>query len=237
MFIRLIILFTAFIYFFFSCKTKEVQKVVEEIPEEVEVLEEDIETNREKKIATIVSRLDSIHRELDWRKLKHNLYINKNKEIGFQIPYATEVGVTVSYITHIAFEEKEISLHKIIDTVTFTHIGSTFYKDKNHIYHYYDMAYGGKFYIYNKADYSSFKVLGDNYAKDKNYIFGERAGILNHVDYKTFRTTKGSGPYAKDKNGYYFWDELIYTNKEIENVFGKKSISVKELSNLLRNNN
>ncbi len=231
------ILFVVIFNLFVSCNTKEIEKAIEKSPEEVEVLGEDIETNREKKIENIVSKLDNVHKELGWRKIKHNLYINKNKEIGFQIPYTTEIGVTVSYITSITFEEREMPLDKIMDTVTFNHIGSTFYKDENHIYHYYDMAYGGKFYIYNKADYSSFKVIGDNYAKDKNYIFGERAGILGHVDYNTFMTTKESGPYAKDKNGYYFWDELIYTNKEIEDIFGKKSISVKEFSNLLRNNN
>ncbi len=32
---------------------------------------------------------------------------------------------------------------------------------------------------------------------------------MDSVDYKTFKTKKGCGCYAKDKNGIYFWDFKI----------------------------
>jgi len=43
------------------------------------------------------------------------------------------------------------------------------------------------------------------YVKDKNQIFDMRAGILENVDYKTFKIKKGlTGCVAKDKNCYVF---------------------------------
>ncbi|WP_103863783.1 DKNYY domain-containing protein [Aquimarina sp. I32.4] len=186
--------------------------------------------NREERMQNIVDRLDSINASLEWKKLRCGLYINKNKEIALQIPFATEIGRTVNYINHIENNESDRLLTDLVDTLSFKHIGSTFYKDKNHIYHYYDMAYGGRFYMYDIADHATFRVLGDHYAKDKNNIYGERAGILEKVDYSTFTSQKGAGPYAKDKYGYYFWDDLIITHKELKNKYHKSNLSVKEFS-------
>ncbi len=91
------------------------------------------------------------------------------------------------------------------------------------------MSGGGSFYIFEKADYETFQILGDCYAKDKNHIFEMRFGILTNVDYKTFKTKKGlTGCVAKDKDGYIIWGERV-NEKEIDDEYLKKSIE--ELEN------
>jgi hypothetical protein len=72
------------------------------------------------------------------------------------------------------------------------------------------MSGGGSFYIFDDADYKTFEILGDCYAKDKNHIFESRAGILTQVDYASFKTKAGiSGCVAKDKNGYIIWGDRV----------------------------
>ncbi|MBJ2174824.1 DKNYY domain-containing protein [Aureibaculum sp. A20] len=189
--------------------------------------------SREDKIMNTIERLDSINLALDWNLIKDKLYRNNKGQLGFQIDYATEVGNTKNYITQ--FCDSESTLNEIIDIKSFDYLGSTFYKDKNYIYHYFDMAYGGRFSIYSIADYNTFKVIGDHYAKDKNHIYGERAGQLKNIDYNTFTSEVGAGPYAKDKFGYYFWNELIMTHDELYKKHKRKSISTREFSKLIKN--
>ena len=189
--------------------------------------------SREDKIKNTIERLDSINMALDWKLIKDKLYRNNAGQLGFQIDYATEVGNTKNYITQ--FCDSESTLNEIIDIKSFEYLGSTFYKDKNNIYHYFDMAYGGRFTVYNSKDYATFHVIGDHYAKDKHHIYGERAGVLKNVDYKTFTSEIGAGPYAKDKFGYYFWDELIMTHEEFYKKYKLKSTTLKAFSKIIQN--
>ncbi|QCX40437.1 hypothetical protein FF125_19035 [Aureibaculum algae] len=189
--------------------------------------------SRDQKIKNILTELDSINASFQWKLIKDNLYINKKGQLGLQIDYATEVGNTKYYISN--FTDNDQSLNKVIDTASFIHLGSTFYKDKNNIYHYFDMAYGGRFTVYNSKDYATFHVIGDHYAKDKHHIYGERAGVLKNVDYKTFTSEIGAGPYAKDKFGYYFWDELIMTHEEFYKKYKLKSTTLKAFSKIIQN--
>ena len=156
--------------------------------------------------------IDSVNRGLNWLHIKHNLYKNKNGDFGFREMISLGEGTppVVNYITKLGFNEGK-ALSKIIDTATFTDLGSSYYKDKKHIYQYYSMLGGGSFYINADVDYKTFEVIGDVYAKDKNHIYLDRIGIMKNADYKTFKTAVGIGPYAKDKYGYYSWDEKIDT--------------------------
>lgn len=154
---------------------------------------------------------DSINKSLNWKKLNCGLYINKNDEIGFKdlrVIGGDRLITEEYYITRLGFNEGE-KLSKIVDTTTFKELGNTYYKDRNHIYHFYGMAGGGSFYIFDEADYETFEILGDCYAKDKNNIYEMRSGKLDSIDYKTFKTIVGPGCYAKDKNGYYSWGTKI----------------------------
>jgi hypothetical protein len=161
--------------------------------------------------------IDSVNKSLNWQLVKHNLYKNKNGELGFRelVSLGEGTAPVATYITKFGFNEGN-PLNKTIDTATFTDLGSRYYKDKNYIYQHYTMAYGGSFYVNTDVDYKTFEVIGDVYAKDKNHIYEERTGIMEKADYKTFKTAVGIGPYAKDKNGYYSWGEKIDTlNQDI----------------------
>lgn len=113
------------------------------------------------------------------------MYINKNNEIGFKFRMVLGFGeYTTGYRTYLCCCEEGKLIKSVIDTTTFRYLGSTFYKDKKHIYHYYDMAGGGRFYIYKGVDHAFFRAIGDS--------------------------------YAKNKIGYFFWDELVYTRKGLK---------------------
>ena len=168
------------------------------------------EAQREGRLLAYKKHRDSVNQVAKWKELKCGLWINRFGDIGFKANEAFRGEYMLDrYFTIFGLEvEKEIPLKSIIDTTSFRYLGSAFYKDKNNIYHHYTMADGGYFHVYDIADHATFRVVGGVYAKDKNHIFDERHGILEHVDYKTFRTAKGFA-FAKDKHGYYFWDELI----------------------------
>lgn len=156
--------------------------------------------------------IDSVNKSLNWKLIKHNLYRNKNGDIGFQENRSLGEGTitVIDYITKFGFNDGK-PLKSVIDTATFEDLGSSYYKDKKHIYTYYGMLAGGSFSIDSIVDYKTFKVIGDTYAKDKNHIYADRMGIMEDADYKTFRTKVGIGGYAKDKKGYYYWGQKIDT--------------------------
>ncbi len=223
-----------------SCPTFELGKKLNETnsKKEIETVKSDSNTDSDNDLKKYLAKIDSTNTVLNWKKLKCGLYINKDNEIGFKFNMVVGIshnGYTTAYRTYLCCDEDSKPLKSIIDTTTFKHLGSTFYKDKRNIYHYYDMAGGGRFSIYEGVDYATFRVLGDSYAKDKDHIYGERAGILEKVDYRTFETLKGAGPYAKDKNGYYFWDDLIYTKQGLKDSIRLSTSSyAKDFYNLLK---
>jgi len=204
-----------------SCPSLELGKRLDDATskKEIESVKSDEITDSDNDLKKYLVKIDSVNLALNWKKLQCGLYINKDDEIGFKFNMVVGIrhdGYTTAYRTYLCCDEESKSLKSVVDTTTFKHLGSAFYKDKRNIYHYYDMAGGGRFSIYEGVDYKTFKVIGDSYAKDKEHIYGERAGILESVDYKTFTTLKGAGPYAKDKIGYYFWDDLVYTKQGLK---------------------
>ncbi len=173
----------------------------------------------------IKASIDSANLALEWKHLKCGLWINKNGDIGLKD--SEVIGLegqiwTEYYITHLGYD---VPLKDVIDTLTFRELGSTFYKDKKHIYHFYAMAYGGTFNIYEEADYNSFIVLNDFYAKDKNSIYEMRKGKLDDVDYATFRTSKEAGNFAKDKYGYFQWGDRI-SKEDLQDPEIQKGIKI-----------
>jgi hypothetical protein len=143
-----------------------------------------------------------------WKELDCGLYESNNGDLALKTQAETEEGIIMDkFITELCCDE--VSLKTTIDTTSFKKLSSSYYKDKNNVYIYFTMSDGGNFWILEEADVASFEVLGDCYAKDKEKIFDNRARILDSVDYDSFNTTQGIGCYAKDKNGYYFWDQHI----------------------------
>lgn len=168
------------------------------------------------------SRIDSINKKLDWKKTNYDLWKSKNGDLAIKTQAGNEQGIDIErYITQ-CFEGEEIK--NVVDTLTFKYLGSSFYKDKKNVYTHYSMLDGGNFWIVEQADAKTFEVIGNScYAKDKNYIYGERAMQMNSIDYKTFKTCDACSCYAKDKNGYYFWDSKIDLN-DVDDEETKKII-------------
>lgn len=185
---------------------------------------EEIETEH---YLNIKNNRERITTSLQWKKLRCGLYINKNGVLGFKdyrVIGSERLVTEEYYITKLGFDEGK-PLQAIIDTATFYELGNTYYKDKDHIYHFYGMAGGGSFYIFDEADYTTFEILGDCYARDKNSIYEMRSGKLDSVDYHTFKSILGQGCYAKDKNGYYSWgtkiEERFLNDSEVKEVIKK----------------
>lgn len=196
---------------FVSCKKSDEKK----IPVETE-------SSRISMIKDYKSRIDSINKSKNWTVTSYGLWKSNDGNLGLKTEEGTENGIEITkYITELTDGR---SLVDVIDTTSFKYVGSSFYKDKNHVYTHYAMADGGNFWIVDNADTKSFEIVGDCYAKDKNNIFTERNMNTDTIfDYRSFRSCKDCGCFAKDKNGYYFWDQRLNL-QEIDDEEIKKNI-------------
>lgn len=164
--------------------------------------------SRLEKIKIHKRETDQYNQSLGWKKTSFDLWRSKNGDLAIKTKAGSDVGISIDqYISEMADSGKPIKY--VIDTVTFRYVGSSFYKDKNHVYTHFVMAHGGNFWIVQGADPQTFESLGKCYAKDKNNIYGERAMKMDSMDYATFKTCNECNCYAKDKNGFYFWDDKI----------------------------
>ncbi|AUC76402.1 DKNYY domain-containing protein [Olleya sp. Bg11-27] len=179
-----------------------------------------ITDNRTEHASQLISRIDSINKLLNWKKTKSVLWTSKNGDLAFKTFGGIQEFITAVYIKTLS-EGKPLA--DVIDLNTFKHLGSAFYKDKNNIYTFYEMAGGGRVWILKDADLKTFRTIGECYAKDKNYIYGERAMKMDAVDYKTFKTCKSCGCYAKDENGYYYWGNKI---EDINTITNKETLAI-----------
>ncbi|MCA9583559.1 MAG: DKNYY domain-containing protein [Myxococcales bacterium] len=95
--------------------------------------------------------------------------------------------------------------------------GSSYYQDKNNIFHHFEMAHGGRLDVVSKVDRLSFRVINDCYARDKDAIYTDRSAKVHGADLDSFHTSEGiEGCYAKDSKGYFFWDERISPNDKLD---------------------
>ncbi|WP_298137107.1 DKNYY domain-containing protein [Flavobacterium sp.] len=200
-----IFLISFFIFFLFSCKNSKHEKSNPK--------KDSVWNARVEKINYYKSKTDSLNKILNWKKTNYGLWKSKNGDLAIKSQASNEQQIDIEkYITQLCCEGKEIK--DVVDTLTFKYLGSSFYKDKKNVYTHYVMSDGGNFWIVEMADAKTFEVIGKSCsAKDKNYIYGERAMKMDSVDYKTFKTCDDCSCFAKDKNGYYFWDSKIDLNE------------------------
>ncbi len=102
-----------------------------------------------------------------------------------------------------------------IDNNTLVDYGQ-FLTDKERVYYKYDFSDGLMIIELQDVDRESFVTFGNSiYARDKNHIFDSRNGIIEQADLESFQTVNieredGSVvAYGKDKNNYYFWNEIM----------------------------
>lgn len=199
------------LYFFLiviicSCKSKTKNN-----NEDIVVLPDNDSTEiwMAKKAAKLIAYNDSLNKTLQWKQVEDDLYINKNGELGiqaFRLLNPPDDGY-VYYQTSLR-DENKTPINKVVDAKTFKHIAGggfgAYYKDKNHIYHTFGTSGGENFSVVKEADYATFKVIADCYAKDKNHVYDMRDGLREDIDVKTFKMLEiDNRCYAKDKNGYY----------------------------------
>lgn len=161
----------------------------------------------DKAIATI-AKIDSINAALNWQEIKPGIWISNTGQFGIKeskMIYLDSMLFVTDYITKI----DSIPIKNIINVPTFNYLGNQFYKDAFHVYNYYPMAYGGLLRILDTADTETFHVVGDCYARAKNFVYTEKGEIIESIDYSSFFTTHGAGCFAKDKNSYYFRGDRI----------------------------
>jgi hypothetical protein len=164
----------------------------------------------------------STAKKSDWIQLKGRLYLSPTDELGFasiperaNVPRSELVGEQCENVfLNTIGSQHEIKLSAVIDTATFEELGADFYKDKNNVYHYYAMCDGGYLNVFAK-DTSTFKVLGCCYASYKSEIFHSRSGRMD-ADPETFKTSSELGPMAKDKNGYFQFEERVSEEELLE---------------------
>jgi hypothetical protein len=68
------------------------------------------------------------------------------------------------------------------------------------------------------VDRNSFVSIDNSiYGKDKFHVFVSRSGILEQADVKSFQIVKSSDGklYGKEKNSYYFWDQIVLDSNDI----------------------
>ena len=188
-----------------------------------EKINEQKELSRLERIKEYKEFVDNYNKEKKWKKLKCGLFKSEYGDLALQTKEGTDVGAEITKYLFETFDNKPIK--NIVDTATFKYLGNQFYKDKNNVYLHYAMVDGGNFQIIEDADVKTFQAIGDCYAKDKNNIYDERHYALKNMDYNTFKTTNNIGCYAKDKDGYYFWDEKI-------DLKGADSITLKVIEKL-----
>ncbi len=182
--------------------------------------------NRRARICKRKQRYDSINKAHQWKEIKPKLWMDNDGVLGIKTIEGNAAGIDVEKFITLCGEK---TIKSVIDTASFQYLGSSFFKDKNHVYTHYKTACGGSFWIVKEADPSTFETIGDCYAKDKNHIYSEREMLLDSVDYNTFKTKKGIGCFAKDKYGYYFWDTKLDSEQLLDSLVRKKVLELKDL--------
>ena len=86
--------------------------------------------------------------------------------------------------------------------------------DESTVFAWYNTSDGRLLNELEIADRATFTVLDSSiYAKDKNHVYDTRHGIIEKADLETFEAVKievdGRVAYGKDKDNYFFWDEIV----------------------------
>lgn len=99
-----------------------------------------------------------------------------------------------------------------------------FMSDKNKVYRKYDIDIETILLELNDVDIISFEVYPNAvYSHDSKHVFDSRNGLIAAADVSTFKPLKKNdhGVTAKDKNNYYFWNQIVKDTTGFANLFRK----------------
>jgi len=162
----------------------------------------------------------------EWTELACGLYSTEKGDIGFPSAPSivltsdsllSEFGLSNVFITRITDNNKREELKNVVDTASFESLGANFYRDKNHLYFHYTTFDGGLFTIFSD-DTSGFELLGSNDVRYQSKIYHSRSGELD-ADPASFKAFEGVDQVARDKNGYFTFNERI-TEEELRASLG-----------------
>ena len=145
----------------------------------------------------------------EYELVKHNIY-KKKSDSSFYFLTCRYDGL--AYLNQ---------LSEAIDVESLNDYGE-FWTDKNFVYYEYLISDGVQFYRLDTADRATFESFGKTiYAKDKNHIYDSRHGIIKEADLESFRPIAinketGTSAYGKDKNNYFFWNEIVQDTIELK---------------------
>lgn len=158
---------------------------------------------------------DSLIKVMHWKPIKHGLSISKFGDIGFKTSYIVSRENVTTYRTSFGCCNEGKPFKDIIDIATFKQIGGDwawggYFKDKNHIYHYFGNSGGGNFYIVDEVDNATFEIINNCYGRDKNHVYDMRFGLMDNIDPNNFKILPNGGIcIAKYNNVYYRNNEQL----------------------------
>ncbi|HKC66730.1 MAG TPA: DKNYY domain-containing protein [Bacteroidia bacterium] len=156
----------------------------------------------------------------------NNLYADKKHKIYFKpFDYSDKKEgprpVLISRLYNACEGDSTFDLRRNIDVPSFCSMGNLYYKDKNKVFIFNQMADGGNLNILEDADVKSFKTFKHSpYATDINHVYYQGLPI-EKADPKTFKviyTFKASdtvGWFGQDHT-YYFDGSDICTEEKIK---------------------
>lgn len=161
------------------------------------------------------AREDSVAKVMRWKPIRDNLYVSKFGDVGFRTMYHISESETVeTYRTDLCCEEGN-RLKDIIDIETFEQIGGDwgwggYFKDKNHIYHFFGNSDGGNLSIVEGADRATFEIVCCCYGRDKNHIYDIRFGVMESINPEEFKILEYKNRcLAKYKDSYYWGNDKL----------------------------
>ena len=122
-----------------------------------------------------------------------------------------------------------VPLKRGIDRETFRHLKpSSYWRDKNSVFHHYDESSGGFLRRMVDVDEKSFRIVGC-YAQDMNSVYTDRGEKVLDVDRSSFYTTESAGCFAKDRDGYFFHGDRL---DSIDQLDGQERAFIKQLGKM-----
>ena len=112
-------------------------------------------------------RIKKNNSSLSWTLQDSGLWKNNIGGLAYKDQECRENGdCSVLYLTRIGHDGP--ALRDVIDEVTFRHLFGNYYRDKNRIYHHYEMAGGGFLNTMESIGNKTFQSVAGCYVKDKN---------------------------------------------------------------------
>jgi hypothetical protein len=130
-----------------------------------------------------------------------------------------------TYILKIKGDKRRYSVSKELNIDIFTLADfSEFMSDKNKVYRKYDIENETVLLELEEVDVLSFEVYPNSvYCRDSKHVFDSRNGMIANADVSTFEPLKSNdkGVTAKDKNNYYFWNQIVKDTSGFAILFRK----------------